>query len=86
MLICHLSERVPVSGWSPPAPSRAVVVGFGAASLLILAYALLIQGAILLGLLPVLLIGLGYLVWRIVAAVEAIADAAQRIADEHERR
>jgi hypothetical protein len=33
----------------------------------------------------VLLIG-AYLLWRIMAAVEAIADGVQRIADEQERR
>jgi len=33
-----------------------------------------------------LLIGFGYLVWRVVAAVEAIADGVQRIADEQEER
>ncbi|QLH77116.1 hypothetical protein HZS55_07325 [Halosimplex rubrum] len=74
-----------MSGWSPPKLSRGIVAGFGLASALILAYALLIQGALLLGLLPVLLIGFGYLVWRVVAAVEAIADGVQRIAEQMER-
>jgi CHASE2 domain-containing sensor protein len=75
-----------MSEWSPPELPRGVVAGVGVVSVLILAYALLIQGALLLGLLPVLLIGFGYLVWRVVAAVEAIADGVQRIADEQEER
>jgi len=75
-----------MSGWSPPKLSRGVVAGFGVVSVLILAYALLIQGALLLGLLPVLFAGFGYLVWRILAAVEAIADGVQRIADDREQR
>jgi threonine/homoserine/homoserine lactone efflux protein len=75
-----------MSGWSPPELSGGVVAGFAFVSALILAYAVLIQGSFLLGLLPVVLFGFGYLVWRAVAAVEAVADGVQRIADERERR
>ncbi|MFB6141571.1 MAG: hypothetical protein ABEJ26_14180 [Halosimplex sp.] len=74
-----------MSDWSPPSLSPTVVAGLAIGSVLLLAYALLIQGSLLLGLLPILLVGLGYLVWRAVAAVEAIADASQRIAEQLER-
>ncbi|QLH81592.1 hypothetical protein [Halosimplex pelagicum] len=74
-----------MSGWSPPSLPRELLAAFGAAYLLVIAYALLVQGAILLGVLPgVLLIG-AYLLWRIMAAVEAIADGVQRIAEQMER-
>mgnify|MGYP000026359493 CR=1 FL=1 len=75
-----------MSARSRPTPSRTALVGFTIASVLILAYALLIVQQLLLGIVPIVLVGLGYLVWRVVVALEAIADAAQRIADERERR
>ncbi|QPV64300.1 hypothetical protein I7X12_06710 [Halosimplex litoreum] len=74
-----------MSGWSPPSLSRELVAAFGAAYLLVIAYALLIQGAILLGLLPGILLVGAYLLWRIMGAVEAIADGIQRIAEQLER-
>ncbi|WP_135366361.1 hypothetical protein [Halosimplex halophilum] len=74
-----------MSGWSPPTLPRELLAAFGAAYVLVIAYALLIQRALLLGLLPgVLLVG-AYLLWRVAAAVEAIADGVQRIAEQMER-
>jgi len=75
-----------MSEWSPPTPSRTAIAAFALVAVLLLAYALLIVQQFLLGVLPIVLVALGYLIWRVVVALEAIADAAQRIADERERR
>ncbi|WP_280536387.1 hypothetical protein [Halopenitus sp. POP-27] len=53
---------------------------------LILGYSVIIAGQILLGVIPILLLVLLYLLWRFVVAVEAIADAQQRLAARRERR
>jgi len=73
-----------MSGWSPPAPSNALVAGVGVLLLLWLVYAILIQGSILIGLLPGTLIVAAYVVWRFLVALEAIADGVHRIADQRE--
>ena len=52
---------------------------------MILAFSVFIEGALLLGLLPVFALVSVYLLWRFLRAVEAIADALQRIARERER-
>jgi hypothetical protein len=73
-----------MSGWSPPAPSNALVAGAGVVLLSWLAYAILIQGAILIGLLPGTLVVAAYVLWRFLVALEAIADGVHRIADQRE--
>jgi len=73
-----------MSDWSPPAVRRLWLVGFGVAYLLVLAYSVIIAGQILLGLLIGVAFGLVYLGWRFLAAIEAIADALQRIARHQE--
>jgi hypothetical protein len=48
---------------------------------LILVYSIVIAGQLLLGVLPGLILLVIYLLWRLVVAVEAIADAQQRMVD-----
>jgi hypothetical protein len=48
---------------------------------LLLAYSIVIAGRLLLGVLPGLILLVIYLLWRLVVAVEAIADAQQRMVD-----
>ena len=50
----------------------------------VLAYTVVIVGQILLGVLIGAVLGGVYLGWRFLVAVEAIADALQRIADQRE--
>ena len=74
-----------MSGWSPPSLSRRTVAAIATGYVLIAAYSLVITAQLLLGvILPgVVLLG-SYLLWRVLRAVEAIADALQRIADARE--
>lgn len=75
-----------MSHWSPPSLPRPWLAATGVLYALVLAYSLLVIQqllvGVLFGLVPVSL----YLLWRFLAAVEAIADALQRIAAafEHE--
>jgi hypothetical protein len=52
---------------------------------LILAYAVLVRGSLLFGLIPGVLLAFVYLGWRMMATLEAIADGLQRIAEQMER-
>lgn len=74
-----------MNGWSPPSLSRRTVAAIATGYVLIAAYSLVIVGQLLFGvILPgVVLLG-SYLLWRFLRAVEAIADALQRIADARE--
>jgi hypothetical protein len=74
-----------MNGWSPPSLSRRTVAAIATGYVLIAAYSLVIAAQLLLGvILPgVVLLG-SYLLWRFLRAVEAIADALQRIADARE--
>ena len=69
---------------SPPSPPSSIVVVFLCCWLLWLLYALLVMQAVLLGLLPGLLAAAGYVAWRLLVAVESIADSLQRLAEERE--
>jgi hypothetical protein len=69
-----------MSSWSPPSISRSWLLGISIFYVLVLNYAVIIAGEILLGLLFGLLLVLLYLLYRFVAAVEATADALHRIA------
>lgn len=73
-----------MSAWSPPPiPTEWVVLGIGA-YVLLLGYAAIVVQEIFLGLVPgIVVVGL-YILLRFLAAVEAIAEALQRIADERE--
>jgi len=73
-----------MSAWSRPRLSRPVAVGLAICYLLVLAYSVIIAGQILLGILIGAVFGTVYLGWRFLAAVEAIADALQRIARQRE--
>lgn len=74
-----------MSSWSPPTVP-APWVGVGAVFFLLwLAYCLLIIQQLLLGVLPLFVFAGLYLTWRMLAALEAIADAQQRLADSRER-
>ena len=74
----------------PLSPSEAIQtpVGavLGAVSLLALLYSLLLVGQILLGVVVAVALSVGpYLSYRLFAALDALADAAQRIAATRER-
>lgn len=74
----------------PLSPSEAIQTPIGAVlgavSLLALAYSLVIIGQILLGVMTVIALSVGpYLSYRLLAALDALADAAQRIAATRER-
>ena len=73
-----------MSEWSPPTVRRSWLVVFGIGYLLVLAYTVVIAQGILLGILIGVLCGALYLGWRFLAAIEAIADAHQRIARQQE--
>lgn len=74
-----------MAGYSPPSiPSR----WFGGSVLLfavLLGYSLFVVQTPLLVLFPAVLAGFLYVGWRFLLAVEAIADALQRIVDQRER-
>jgi len=74
-----------MSGWSPPSPSSRTVAVVGILLLAVLLYALLVAQQVLLGLFPVVAVGAGYVAWRLLLAIEAIADALQRLAAARER-
>lgn len=67
-----------------PRLSLPVVIGLSICYLLVLAYSVVIAGQILLGVLIGAVFGVVYLGWRFLAAVEAIADALQRLARQRE--
>ena len=73
-----------MSDWSPPAVRQLWLAVFVVGYLLVFAYSVVIAGQILLGLLIGVAFGLVYLGWRFLAAIEAIADALQRIARHQE--
>ncbi|WP_254830977.1 hypothetical protein [Haloglomus salinum] len=75
-----------MSGWSPPSIPRPWLVAALGLYALVVAYSVLIAGQLLLGVVPGLfLVGL-YLLWRLLVAVEAIAEAQQRLADHRTER
>jgi hypothetical protein len=74
-----------MSTWSTPSIPRPWRVGIGLLCVLLFGYFLIIAQQLLLGLLFGVLLGGLYLSWRFVAAVEAIADALQRLARQQEQ-
>ena len=70
-----------MANWSSPALSRSWLATIVVLYALILVYSIVIAGRLLLGVLPGLILLVIYLLWRLVIAVEAIADAQQRIAN-----
>lgn len=73
-----------MSEWSPPSLPPVLRAAGSILIVAILAYAILFTGQLLLALLFVIPLGMLYLLWRALAAFEAIADAHQRIAREME--
>ncbi|QKG93784.1 hypothetical protein HPS36_13280 [Halorubrum salinarum] len=74
----------------PLSPSEALRTRagtvLGAVSLFVFVYSLLIVGQILLGIIAVAVLSVGpYLSYRVFAALDSLADAAQRIAAARER-
>ena len=74
-----------MANWSPPSLPRTWLAVAAALYVLVIAYSVLVLGQILLGLLPGIVLGVLYFSWRVLAAVEAIADAQQRLARQREQ-
>ncbi|ESS06665.1 MAG: hypothetical protein A07HB70_01386 [uncultured archaeon A07HB70] len=70
-----------MSGWSPPTLSRRQLATVGLLIAVSVTYSVFVAAQLLLALGPVVLLVTLYLAWRLLLAVEAIADALQRIAD-----
>jgi hypothetical protein len=73
-----------MSDWSPPSIPRNWLVAIAVFYILFLAYSILIAGQLLLGILPGFVIVFLYFLWRGLMAVEAIADAQQRLASQQD--
>ena len=71
-------------GWSPPAVSRPVLAAVGVGYALVLAYALVVVQQLLVSVFVGVALATGYLLYRVLAAFEAIADAQQRLAEQAE--
>jgi len=75
-----------MSEWSPPEVPREVLVVVGVAYAAFVVYALVVAQTLLLAAFVGVTFVALYLGWRLLAAIEAIANALQRIAAERERR
>jgi CHASE2 domain-containing sensor protein len=73
-----------VTGWTPPSIPRHWLAATVILYVLFLGYSIFIAGQLLLGVVPAVAIVSVYLPWRFLVAVEAIADAQQRIASQRE--
>lgn len=73
-----------MTDWSPPSIPRNWLVAIVVFYIAFLAYSIVIAGQLLLGVFPAFIIVFLYIIWRALAAVEAIADAQQRIASQQE--
>lgn len=73
-----------MADWSPPSVPRNWLIAIAVFYVLFLAYSILIAGQLLLGVLPGFVIVFLYFLWRGLVAVEAIADAQQRMASQKE--
>jgi len=71
-----------MSDWSPPTLSRGQLAGITVGLLAVAAYSLVIAQQLLLVVFPAAALIAVYLAWRFVVAVEAIADALQRLATQ----
>jgi len=75
-----------MSEYSPPSipPKWAVSIGVG--YILLLGYSLIITGEVFVfAVIPAMFLLSLYIVWRFLVAVEAMADAFQRIASQREQ-
>ena len=74
-----------MSDWSPPSIPREWLAVVTVLYLLVLGYSLVVaQEVLVLGLFPGMALVSLYLLWRFLVAIEAIADALQRIARQRE--
>jgi hypothetical protein len=73
-----------MTNWSPPSIPRNWFVAIVVFYVLLIAYSVLIVGQLLLGVLSGFVFVFLYFLWRCLAAVEAIADAQQRMAFQQE--
>jgi hypothetical protein len=73
-----------MSDWSPPSIPRNWLGAIAVFYVLFLAYSILVSGQLLLGILPGFVIVFLYFLWRGLVAVEAIADAQQRLASQRD--
>jgi hypothetical protein len=74
-----------MASWSPPSIPQQWLVAAAVLYVLLFGYSVLVVGQVLLGILPGIVLAVLYVSWRFLAAVEAIADAQQRIARQRER-
>lgn len=75
-----------MSDWSPPSVPRKWAVSIGILYLLLIIYAVIVaQQLLLFGIVPGMILVSVYVLWRFFVAVEAIADALQRIAHQQEQ-
>lgn len=75
-----------MSDWSPRTLPRSWVLAIGVVYACLFAYGLIIVGQVVLfGVVPLFLVGGGYFLWRFLTAVEAIADALQRLSRQREQ-
>lgn len=75
-----------MSEWSPPSVPRVWVISLGTVYGLLVVYSLVVIQQILLGVVvPAVVIVSSYFLWRFLVAIEAIADALQRIARQREK-
>jgi len=75
-----------MTDWSQPSLPRHWLIAIVVFYVLLLAYSIIIAGQLLLGILPGFVIVVLYFLWRGLVAVEAIADAQQRMASQREER
>jgi cytochrome c-type biogenesis protein CcmH/NrfG len=71
--------------WSPPSLPQRWLVAAAVLFVFLFGYSVLVIGQVLLGILPGIVLAVLYVSWRLLAAVEAIAEAQQRSADARER-
>jgi hypothetical protein len=74
-----------MTNWSPPSIPRKWLTIVAVLYAVGIGYSIVVLGQILLGVLPGLVLIPLYVVWRFLAAVEAIAEAQQRSADAREQ-
>ena len=73
-----------MADWSPASIPRNWLIAIALLYILFLAYLTLIVQQLLLGVFPGLVIVFLYFLWRGLVALEAIADAQQRMASQQE--
>lgn len=75
-----------MANWFPPSLPRTWLATIVVLYALILAYSIVVAGQLLFGVVSGLVLIAIYLFWRFIVAVETIADAQQRMADQNDER